>query len=273
MWLVGVLGSFVLAVWLVIMGLAHLVTRYEHSKQSKTVLGVIALLACGMAVLVVRNWPALPLWGAALLVAVFTVPIFTAMAVGCFQLWTLRKQSHFDEQLERLEQEEVELLQQLDDIRTAVHAEALRLREREPYSQKRENDGDKYRAVIEKWQQGEGVARIRSLRVSEWEDQYRGCTQGELTQRRSELLEQAHDARRKEDADQADIINAEIAVVRLCELERAEPDAVKPEGGADHVDRLLNKQDQLSRELEQLRGKVNEWKMRKQDFLARKIKL
>lgn len=273
MWLAGVLASFVLAVWLVIMGLAHLLTRFEHSAHSRRVLGAMVIVAWVLAMVTINSWFSLSLgWSLALTFVLF-LPIFTGLGVGVCELWRFRLQSTFDRQLERLEQEEAELLGRLDDIRTSVHHEALRLRESETHSRKTEDDAEKYRVVIEKWQQGEGVARIRSLRVSEWEEQYRSCSSTELMHKAEELLQVAAEARRQGDDDRAELTNVELAVVRLCASEQAEPEDAEPTSGAQRVDRLLNQQEQVNRQLEQLRGEISEWKGRKQDFLAHKIKL
>lgn len=273
MWLVGLLAAFVVLVWLVIMGLAHLGTRYQHSPLSRRVLVVEGVVSAVVAVAYSAAAFALPWWATLLVALPVAVLIFVAVAVTTLELWKLWLQRDFDRQIDQLEQAEAGLLAQLDHIRDQVHAQALRLRESETRSRQADDERRRLQQAVDRWQQGPGVARVRALRVSEWEEEYGHAPREQLHSRQRELEQELALARRDGDGEREHQVEAELAVVRLRALERELPVGEHEPGGSDLVDRLLGRQEEVTRELGEVRRQLGEWKRKKADFLARRIKL
>lgn len=275
MWLVGILGAFVVLVWLVIMGLVHVSSRYYHSRSSRRILAVEAVFSLVVAVFYTHDRvPLAPPWPQLLSLPLALV-LFTGLSAATLLLWRYRLQGCFDTEIAQLEQKEGALLQELDGIRDRVHVEALRLREAETHDKKSHDRTGRLRHIINQWQQEPGVARVRSLRTAEWAEQYRVMSADGMEARRQELLVEAEAAREARDSERETQINVELSVMELVVLER-ERDVITPGSGgkgAQLVDRLLARQDEIAAALTSVRQELATWRRKKADFLAQKLKL
>lgn len=275
MWLVGILGAFVILVWLVIMGLVHVSYRYHHSRLSRRILAAEAVFSLVLAVLYAQDRVPLPPPWPQLLSLPLALVLFAGLSAATLLLWRYRLQGSFDTQIAQLEQKEGALLQELDGIRDRVHVEALRLREAETQDKKSHDRAGRLRHIINQWQQEPGVARIRSLRTAEWAEQYRVMSAEGLEARRQELLAEAEVSREVRDSERETQINVELSVMELVVLDK-ERDIVAPGGGGKGpqlVDRLLTRQDEIAAALTSVRQELTTWRRRKADFLAQKLKL
>ncbi|MEW6524114.1 MAG: hypothetical protein AB1445_11225 [Bacillota bacterium] len=272
MWLFGVLATFVILVWLVIMGLVHMSTRYHHSRLSRRVLAVEAVFSWMLAAVYVQgHLPLPPAWSVLASLPVALI-LYVALGVTTLELWRLKLQGSFDDQISRLEQKEGALLQELDLIRDQVHAEALRLRESEAQERTARDRCGRLRHIVNQWQQEPGVARVRSLRVAEWEELYRAAGPGGREARQKELLAEGDAARAARDFEREVQVNVELAIIELVALEQDRGIEVGSKG-AGRVDRLLARQDEIASELASVRHELAGWRRKKGDFLSQGIKL
>jgi len=274
-WLFGILGAFVVLVWLVIMGLVHVSSRYHHSRLSRRVMAVEAVLSLALAVTYTQNQVPLPSPWPQLLSLPLALALFAGMSTVTVLAWRFRLQGSFDAQIAQLEQKESALLQELDGIRDRVHTEALRLRETETQDKKSHDRTARLRHIINQWQQEPGVARIRSLRTAEWAEQYRAMSADGLQARREELMAEAEAARGARDSERETQINVELSVIELVVLEKERDTVVPGSAGpsAQLVDRLLARQDEIAATLASVRQELATWRRKKADYLAQKLKL
>jgi len=274
-WLVGILAAFVLLVWLLIMGLVHVASRYYHSRLSRRILAAQAVVSLVLAMLYIRDRvPLAPPWPQ-LLGLPLALTLFTGLSVATLLAWRFKLQGSFDGHIGQLEQKESTLLQELDAIRDRVHMEALKLRETETHDKKSQDRTGRLRHLINQWQQEPGVARIRSLRTAEWAEQYRVMSSEGLEQRKRELLAESEEARSAGDAQRETQVNVELAVMELVVLEKERGAVVSGDGGkgAELVDRLLARQDEIAAALASVRQELTTWRRKKADYLSQRIKL
>ena len=252
-------------------GINHLLTRYKYTRRSRRALQVSAvgsgLLSYGFIRL---HWPELDILFVYAGSVVLALPTFVVLAIILVEIWRKAKQAEFDvsisslrNRINQLEERRFLLrhqLQQLENQATRVQSGNPRdLAEQEELKDR-----------LDRWQQGGGMARIRSIKVEEWQRQFTALGQQELMEERKRLVED-HSARGRDDQDR---LQAQLLLVQLEILSRRlkEPNSM--------IHALDKKTDSISHELEQIEEQLpqyeqelDDWIGRRNYFLSRRIVL
>ncbi len=194
MWVFLALAGLVVSAWFGVAWLGKLLTKYEHTVESRLVFSSAALLSLYVGWRAVRHaapsWGTLPAIGAALL---YGFAMFCLISFAAMKLWLAVLTRPEDEKIERIEDEEDRLLRKLETLRwqaaqrplSTSRAETPRPdrdagRSEDSKASGEEDDDSALRRFVATWEQEGGAARIRSLKVSEWRDEASKMTDAEL---------------------------------------------------------------------------------------------
>ena len=263
-----------LALWLLIVGGARLATRFEYSSKAKRVLMAVGFASVGVAFAFIRrNWPEFQGLILYLSTAGLTLPVFILLANFVAELWRLARQREYDSAIARLRQSEEACLAELrglkesrgssDDGPKGADAPAG------PWGGSRDRERE-LRAAIEQWEAAGGSARIRAMKVQEWEEELSRLTFEEVEDRRRGLEVQLQSVA---DPDRAGGIQAQLNLVRLQLISGAGRQRASAPEGRTEADPSHGALTAKERELEAIRSSLREWRRRKEQFLAPKIRL
>jgi len=253
----------------------RLTTRYRFGPRSRRL--VLADLAgsilAGLALAHYYLWP-----GAA---GVYVVLGGLAVALGLFipaalvtaELLRKKKQRVFDDKLAALQRREQELVSELERLACEVRA-VLSRREQTARAERAETSGlEASRRLVERWKNEPGAARIRSIKVEEWTQEFRQLDAEGRAARRAALADELSAA---EDADRRAQLEAMMAVLDLVEGSPSAGREPSDRGGGDPegaFEELSRRKERLEADLEAARREIAEWRRRLADFLAREIEL
>ncbi len=252
-----------------ILGVDHVINRYEHTKKSLAVLTGEALGSVVVgAVLSVRvfgevYWPLRALFAVAV-----AVPLAVGIAVLTVQVWRLVKQRVYDERLAQIEARYEEA--QLDLEKTSWKIRELK-RRRSNLENRHEDDIEDRKTLEERlreWEQAAGLTRIRTMRVRDWRETFSEMSDARLQQKREELKDNVGE---EEDTGQQ---QARLMVIELILRERG---VYGPGAQMEKIDRrideLESERQRRRRQLEELEADRERWRRRKAAFLDDKVKL
>ena len=253
-----------LLLWLLLLAVLHLHSRYRYGPRSRA-----ALAAEGAGGLVLAYWamrrlfPGLSPWAAAVLAPLAAAPVFLAAAVATVELWRWAKQAAFEREIARLEAEE---------RRLSGSSEGASGRQRRPQGAGRTAAGpgvaDSTR-FLEEWQRRDGLARVRAVRLREWEEELERLSPEEL-RRRLAGIEAA--LRGRLPAEEDDALRARWHATRLALLRRSAGEA----GGAE-AEEMPSSPHQgpgaagdrpARRELDQVREELARQRALREEFLS-----
>ena len=256
---------------LMVLAAEHVINRFHHTRRSRSF-----LLAEGAAALIlglVVAYTSFPILhpGARLLIGVLLaapLAIFTAFVT--VELWRKQKQQVFDRHIVRLRREADALMDALDRLRWQL--ERARVEEERQAGERRPLQ-DRRRALeaeIERWQGTGGVARLRTIKVQDWQRELAGAGEDEL-QRREAELEQA--LRSERDPEREATLRVQLALVRLARLDRGGEAADPPPASERPSERLRGEKVRLEEQLRVLQAELREWERKRAAFLAERIPL
>jgi len=170
--MVWIVAAFIMFVWLLVLGVLHLQGRYRYTRRSRLILAAEAP-AAGLVALAATLllWPALGGWARPAVIVALAVPLYVAVAVVTVELWRKVRQRTFDDRIAALEAEEEGLLARCRRLEAELEAVERRQRRRDEEKRRRAQEAAWLRRRLDAWQQGEGLTRVRSMRVAEWEEE------------------------------------------------------------------------------------------------------
>ncbi|MEW6032997.1 MAG: hypothetical protein AB1645_09005 [Bacillota bacterium] len=267
MWLLALLFAGMLLATL------RLTTRYEYGPRSvrrlRLVLAGSLVLAFAVArFFVFRNPEPFPL---ALATVGLTVPLFLFSALVVVELLRKEKQRVYDERLEKLKRREQALLAEVEETVLLTRRELRRQEELEASGRDGLRRLDDCRSQVEAWKREGGAARIRSLKVEEWEAEFRALDPRALDERRLALEAELQTAA---DPERRSQLKAMIAVARLVAGDDETEETV---GESKRIERsvadLARRRRAAEEALARVRNELREWRGRLADFLAKEIHL
>lgn len=261
-----------LALAAMLTGVFRLTTRYEYGPKSQRLLtGVYAAsLALGF---VWAHYYFTTATGFYLLLAAagLSIPVFVGLAVLAVEVLRKQRQADFDREVESLEGRERQLVRVVDEMDREMRERLRRDAAAERSRRQRESDLSEDRERVETWKHEGGAARIRSIKIEEWESEFGKLGPDQLGPRRSELqAELSHTV----DPDRRAQLEVMLSLLRLTEsregLEAAAESARSEHTGAMDV---AQRRREAEAELARVRADLSQWRGRLREFLAREIRL
>ncbi len=257
---------------LVIAGAHRLTTRYVYGPRSTRVLLVTAaasvVLAYGVAA---RTFPGIKGVLRLVLAAGLGLPLFILAALVAVEILGRGKQRTYHDAVAALSRREQACLDSIGRIRETMQELVQRHRNAELSGGDLTARAERLNALVDRWQQAEGLARVRGLKVQEWREQLERLDPEGLSERKRCLegeLEGEADRERKE------AVRVQLALLELQELGLPGSD---PAEHLQLLDRrileLAQERRQLERELAEIRSEMRDWEGRRREFLAREIPL
>lgn len=271
MWIVSTLVGFAVLAWLGYSWMSALFAKYRHTRESAT---AIVLIGAGSlysgwktATSIAPGWSFGPKAAIAFGVGFTLFSVFTFIAVN---MWTALLARHFDEEAARLDDEEDSILRNLQAMRWESYKSAEGRDEVEPRDEARRTDPkEDLRRAVEVWEQGGGAARIRSLKVLEWREEF-SCKPAHDV--RDDIRSFEIEISMETDEARKDQIRARLALATLALLEKEPPaperaarKPSKPEIGADEA--------AMRRRLQEIHSELQAVKSAKTQYLRSKVKL
>jgi len=251
----------------------RLTTRYFYGRKSQRLLllDLAGSLVAGLAL--ARFWffteaagLYIPLAGLGIAVFLF---VFSALAMA--EILRKRQQRDYDGRLATLRTKEQAFLRDLESVTRQVRTELRRREEVEGAGRTREPDLEDYRDRVDRWQRGSGAARIRTIKVEEWDQEFRRMDSGELSARRTALDKELRETTDPERCSQLE------AMLALAALVTGGGEAGGVPSGSDGTDQVITDMAQRRRkteaELAIIRADISEWQRRLSDFLSKEIRL
>jgi hypothetical protein len=271
MWVWAVFGVVAVLIWLVIAGSARLTTRFEYTKKS-----LWGLYMCGVVSIVLGmcfglrtlEWP--PVFGA-MAGTVASGVIFIGLANAMTEAWLRTRLAMYDNAIERLLDDEYRQRNKLESARDRMHGESLGQQGAFHRQREMEERRADLQAMVDSWQQGGGVTRIRSVKAQEWRQLFSSMSEDALARERERLKSETAMAsgRDEQSIERQRQIKAELAVLDIEVIERHMPDPAE----IPPVESLLADQEQVKGNLEGIRDKLAEWRRERAMFLSGKIRL
>lgn len=260
MWYIAI-GS-VLFLWLVIAGAVNLATGYRYTKASLAGLaGVFAASAVAGQAIARGLFPSS---GRALQVlagAAITIPLFVLLGTVMAEAWKHSRTKVDLGEVQGWRRREDECVAQLAEVERELEALSGRQREVEHANREKMDRQWQLRAVVEKWEQGGGVARIRATKVQQWQQELTGLSQAELERRRRELddlmVAEPDPVRREQLQIQAHLVELQILAGTLAQPNR-QLEELRQRQASLHARR-----EALRQELNRIRQGLTDWRRRR----------
>jgi hypothetical protein len=239
----------VLFIWLVIAGAVNLATGYRYTKSSLAGLGGVFVTCAAVAQVVARALlPSSSRIIQVLVGIVITVPLFILLGTVMAETWKRSRVMPPLDELEAWRRREEECLARLAEVERELEVLAARQREVEQANREKMDRQWQLRAVVEKWEQGGGVARIRATKVQQWQQELAGLSETDLERRRQKLddlvVGEADPVRREQLQIQRHLVELQVLARTLAQPNR-------------QLDELRQRQGALNAERENLRHGVS----------------
>jgi len=283
MWILWTLVSFAVLSWLGYAWFVSLSTKYEHTAESRAILVLLAILAF-MAGWKISSQIA-PGWslvskGAVSLGLAFV--LFTIISYIVVNLWCTLLTREYDERVLALEEEQDILQRRLEALRwQAVRGNLSRGIPIERMSQDGESRGDEYEERrklierVEKWQQGGGAARVRSLKVLEWKGQISKSSVSEI---KKEIEALSREIGKESDEVKKEQAKIKLALLKIELIERGQSNSKRNVRNEETTIKNGNEQDNLDeinmrRRLQEIHREIQAAQALKREFLRGRIRL
>lgn len=255
-----------------VLGFNHLASRYKYTPRSKRLLAALGILSFIFPFIFIRyHFPLLELSLVVAAALALGLPTFAFLGVAATAAWRKRKQAAFDRAISELARRRTSLQERLYTLDQRLEMILYRQAEaesRDPDTLARQRG---LRAKLEAWQQAGGMARIRTIKVTEWQEEATRQSAEELAARQVALKEEAD---RESDPDRISHLEAQLAVVGL---ELAERGQRTPESElrdlAKNGDELRTEKKAAELELIRVKEEMAEWERRRAHFLSQQILL
>lgn len=268
------MGLVIVSLALVVAGAYRLTSRYVYGPRSARALAGIAVVAFVLALaLTLYLFPGVRGGLRLLAAASLSLPLFVAMALVLVEYLAKVKQRVYDEAIGSLVLREQACLERISRVKESLQDLAQRQGGLEAGGVgERLAEARRLAALVECWQQEEGLARVRSLKVHEWQEEMSRLDGPALAPHRDRLERELAGA--GTDAERAEALRVQLALLEMREQARPGNDPVRQSHNLDQRLRELGEEHrQLEGELAAVRDGVREWEARRGEFLAKDIVL
>jgi hypothetical protein len=274
MWVIWTLVCFAVLAWLGYAWFAALLTKYQHTRDSVLVFLVLAALALltgnRIASQIAPAWTFGPKSAIAVGVGFTAFTVFSFIAVS---LWCSLLTRRFDEKIASLEEEEDTILRRLDSMRWKAIRQAdysIRPDGGQGHATGEEDPASELKNVIERWEQGGGAARIRSLKVLEWREEMAGKTAAALEEEvkalGQEMLTETDETKKEQSRAKAALLKLEIREKgEIARPETLAPERSKPRMPEDEVT--------LRGRLQAIHAEIQGQRSARSEFMRQRIRL
>jgi len=258
----------------------RLSTRYKYSQKAQRVLSLSA--AGALVVSVIFNlwlFPGLNLLYLVLAIGGVFLPVYSLIALAIVEAWRKRKQSLFDASIAALRGEEESILETITRSQQQLALAEHKRQTLEQLHREKLSDQRRIRDFLETWERGDGLARIRSIKIQEWREGFTAMSRVDLEQRRTELcalLDETEVKMREDEAlqERVDQLRAQVSVASLALLGETLAQPNSELGGLERrVDEANADKAEADRRLEAIRQQLSDWERRRSEFLADQIVL
>lgn len=258
----------------------RLSTRYKYSQKAQRVLSLSA--AGALVVSVIFNlwlFPGLNLLYLVLAIGGVFLPVYSLIALAIVEAWRKRKQSLFDASIAALRGEEESILETITRSQQQLALAEHKRQTLEQLHREKLSDQRRIRDFLETWERGDGLARIRSIKIQEWREGFTAMSRDDLEQRRTELcalLDETEVKMRDDEAlqERVDQLRAQVSVASLALLGETLAQPNSELGGLERrVDEANADKAEADRRLEAIRQQLSDWERRRSEFLADQIVL
>jgi hypothetical protein len=257
----------------------RLSTRYKYSRKARAILSATAGAALVVSVLF-NLWlfPGLNLLYLVLAVIGIFLPVYSVASLAIVEYWRKKKQAIFDANIVALRHEEEQLLETITKSQQQVAiAEHKRLTLEQVHRDKL-SEQRRIRDFLENWERGDGLTRIRSIKIQEWQEGFRKTPRETLQTKRDELCAQLKEFERQPAGevpqDRIDQLRAQLSVASLTMLAKV---LDEPNAELDELERKVDEakagKTEGERSLDAIRYELAEWERRRNEFLADPIVL
>lgn len=263
----------------VLLGLDHVRNRFEHGPRSRRVLAVEAILSYFLALYITIRllpWPAH--LSAPLAVAV-ALPLFTLMAVVTVEAWRMSRQQEFDAHIARIEREITDVMEKRDEVQRQLIEARRNQSKNETQASSQVFRRRQLRSRVDDWAQEGGLARIRSLKLEDWQRDLENSEPGEIRSRIENLEDQARRASDGGDSERVEQARVQMALAELQLMGSGQAGPKSPSGPGDDVDidkkvdDLTQRAEEYQARMQELEEELAEWRGKKRFFLDQKLRL
>jgi len=264
-----------LAILFVVMvtGAVYLFVRYQYTRKSLAALAAAFALAWFLSYLADRALLPTVTGGYLAVASLLTaMPFFVIFALIISETWRKVKQRDYDREVAALRAREAEIRERLVTISDRMAA----LKDQEATLQARmrqaADSAERLRAAVEEWQQGGGVARVRAIKVRDWQKEFASMDDASLDATVEKI--QAQMASLPPEDDRYLQLQAERNVAELERLSRQvqQPRRQQEEKDTKAAD-LAVERNMLESELLELRGAIYRAEKRRAEYLSGRITL
>jgi chromosome segregation ATPase len=126
------------------------------------------------------------------------------------------------------------------------------------------------RRKLARWEQGGGLARLRTVKVRDWRREYEQLSATELETKRREIAAELENA----SGDEREQLQAQLYVIELTRLDKnlSGPNQELSELEAD-LSQLGEQRRQIEQKLASIERELEEWREQKREFLENKVRL
>jgi len=250
----------------------RLTGRYEYGLRSRRLLGLVLAGSFAAAFLIayyfydIRGGLYLSLATVGL-----TIPIFVFGALALVETLRFGKQQVFGRRLEVLRLKEQEALERIDALDRRLRERLKDGEQADRTRREREKELESHRKRVEAWKREGGVARIRSIKLEEWERELGALDAEGLEARRREAEEELARGSDPERRSQLQVI------ISLCVLTAEGSRLKEAVSTSDKVRQDVSgaseERREAEREVERLRAEMQAVRRRIEDFLSKEIVL
>ncbi len=251
----------------------RLTTRYQYGRKSQRLL-LLDLAGSVVLGLALARYFFLPgATGVYLVLGGLGIGILVFIVAAVVTAEVLRKarQRVFDERLGQLRARELSLQRDLDTINRDMRAELRRREETDRAGQATEHRLRGRRERIERWKLEGGAARIRSIKVDEWDQEFRSLDPAARAARREglekELAQGPEPGRREHLEIMLDVLDL------ASEAAPAEAASEEPGTSDQVISSLARKRREIEAEMATTRSDLADAQRKLAEFLAREIAL
>ncbi|MFO7941984.1 MAG: hypothetical protein R6U92_05025 [Bacillota bacterium] len=250
---VGVAGILVVSY----LALDYVFTQYKHTKRSRVVLAVEAVVCVILGLFLGSSLPGLPWYFSASIGLAMGLLAYSALVVTTVEMWRRvlpgAQNSPDVEDLQRKLEDLQGQYETITDEISALNAEKKAL--------ERDHDEELFRQrqlenQVHRWKGGGGMERIRSLRVEDWIREMADMEDEELRSMREELRER----RDVEDTERGEALRVRAA---LADLELLRRSMAEPNRELAQIKRAIeaaeNKKGSLATQMRELDRELRSW--------------